>query len=186
MKVTGIFAGPLEIAIVAFCLKTQICIFQKKDRTFKKVGNYPPHNFSETSPLFLFHTPDADGTPGHTSRDWHLPKAEMLDLSAIGNAFFFQHWVDYSNGQVQESYSNPSLYDVLNVEYVPSDKQPGKLNLIAPPSVAKKLSVRLSENKDIPGTVPSPSYPETLFKTFIPQQIKIGLFKPSQTEIEKK
>ena len=196
MKVTGTFAGPLEIAVAAFCLKTQICILQKKEGALKKVGTYPTHHFAENSPVCLVYSPDADGTPGHFDvlykghahnhrlRNWDLPKAEMLELSPTGNINFFQNWVDHSNEQAKESYSNPSLYDALNVEYISSSMQPTKLNVLNSTSVPKKLSVRLSENKRTPESVPSVSYPETLFKTFIPQQIKVDLFKTSKAEME--
>ncbi|XP_072029408.1 uncharacterized protein [Amphiura filiformis] len=189
MKNKGTFAGPLEISAVAHCLKTQIHIYQINNGMYKKVAAYPSHLFGETTPILLAYTPDVDGTPGHfnvlyegnvnSQRQWAFPKDEMIGNFALSE--YFKDWADYFNKA--QSYSNPSLYDVIDVMCEPPSNIENS-NRTNSASTTKKFSTRLSESKIDRQNVSTSSYLETLFKTYIPQQITIDLFKSSSAEQE--
>ena len=194
MKSTSTFAGPLEISVVAYSLKTQIHVYQIHNGSLSKVAQYPPHLFPDSSPLLLAYTPDVQGTPGHfnalfkgdssdpSSIPWILPNDKMIHQSDPSSDDFFKEWADHNLSQAQ-TYCNPSLYDVLDVESVPVEHEK-VIGVKSSFSKSKKFTVRLSESKMSRVGYSTPTYQELCFKTYIPQQITIDLFQPSVTELE--
>ncbi len=174
----GTYACTLQIVTAAYAMKTQIHIYKLTHEGYDLMAVYPPDFYEESDPVHILHTPDSYGNPGHfdllTDIDNELPTdvEEMISVEA-NVCDVFSQWQ-----RVNSEYNTDcdvSLDEIVHLCFggIPA-KDPRKSKR------PKKGRTRLRKKRV--KNVRKKTGKEPFFKTFIPNQIQLHLFKPSCSE----
>ena len=174
----GTYACTLQIVSAAYAMQTQVRVYQFIGKDYKLIAIYPAENFYEESDsVNILYTPDSFGNPGHfdllIESDLHKDVEEMISLDT-DESDVFSLWQNFNSEMNTEC--NFDLSDILNVAFG------GKINPVKGKR-SKKGKTRLSGRHTINlKRSRKGKSSEPIFKTFIPSQIKLELFKVSCME----
>ena len=177
----GTYACTLQIVTAAYAMRTQIHIYQLVREGYELIAIYPPDMFEDSYPVHVLHRTDSYGQPGHfdlliDESESEFPTDVDDEIISVDSSLpdVFNQWQKINSEFITDC--EIDLDKILHVSFGGTlASNSGK------PKRTKKGKTRL-RGKHGKRSQRKKKCKEPFFKTFIPNQIQLELFKPSCAE----